>query len=132
MLSIPHAVKAAAKEGQKMIDRGYKGGTDTGWRRAEQLSTQEAISLQDAMMMRAWFARHYATSRPNYVKWLQADKEQKRNKNAWRGAIAWLIWGGDFAYKWIMASSVQKEIVDWGARNGKTLKDRVPQMPLTV
>ena len=41
---------------------GFKGATDTGWKRAKQLSTKSEISIEDLRYMRNWYARHVVTS----------------------------------------------------------------------
>jgi hypothetical protein len=129
-LAIPDDVRKAARQGLKLLRDGYSGGTPTGWARAAQLEAGGHISMQDAMTMRAWFARHYYTSRPNYVEWLRSTTSRRQKKRDWHGAVAWLIWGGDPAYEWILSKDVQKAIVVWGKGRGKKLVLFVPPKPL--
>tara|TARA_B100000683_G_scaffold22911_1_gene21587 strand:+ start:2272 stop:2679 length:408 start_codon:yes stop_codon:yes gene_type:complete len=126
LLRIPAAVRAAAAEGNALVKAGFKGGTALGLARGRQLADGGRISMHDAMIMRAWFARHYFSSRPTYMQWLRAAPDRRRRKGAWKGAVAWLIWGGDAAYKWILSDAVQDAIVRWGSKQGKRLKPRVP------
>lgn len=130
LLKIPDKVRKEAQKGNQLVKDGYSGGTPTGWARGEQLAAGGRIPMADAMVMRAWFARHYATSRPNYVKWLTSTRAQRQKKTQWHGAVAWLIWGGDPAYEWILSEGVQKAIVAWGKRQGKQLVSFVQPQPL--
>ena len=110
VLAIPRAVQREAREGNEMIGNGYSGGTPTGWRRGEQLADKGYISVHDVKVMRDWFARHYYTSSPNYYRWIQDGSpiEMIRGKKAkYRGAVAYLIWGGESAYRWINTKKVQ-------------------------
>jgi hypothetical protein len=112
-LEIPLEVQRAAKEGLKLINMGFSGGTQTGWNRAKQLSGKK-IDLESLADMRTWFARHGpdasngGTSYNGYRRWVDMGKPTNVNKNSIRGAIAWLIWGGDPAYKWLKSSNIQK------------------------
>jgi len=115
MLRIPDAVKQDAREGQTLLDLGFKGGTKTGWERANQLINDDKIPLTDVAVMRAWFARHGpdakngGTSYPGYCEWINADKPLDEPLNH-RGAVSWLIWGGDAAYTWLKTPSVRQAL----------------------
>ena len=101
---VPDSVKKAAQIGLDMHKLGFKGGTTTGWNRARQLINCDTISTKTIKTMKAWFARHSYTSQPGYRKWVKNGKPvipNKDNKNIYRGAVAWLIWGGDPAYDWV-------------------------------
>jgi hypothetical protein len=129
-LPIPPAVAAEAKVGIKLLQAGFSGGTETGWRRANQLAKNQNISVADLAVMRAWFARHgpdalhakedtkcalskTGTSYPGYLKWI-ADgapvQVRPGKKNSYRGAVAWLIWGGDAAYRWLKTEQVVRAL----------------------
>ena len=128
LLRIPDEVKKAAAVGNALVvGASFAGGTPTGWARGRQLARGGYISFEDAMTMRAWFARHRRTSRPNYARWKAATPEQRKKagKGGWKGAVAWLLWGGDPAYRWILRDDVQDAIVAWGRRRGKRLVERV-------
>jgi len=102
---VPVAVKAAAQKGLDMHSAGFKGGTETGWGRARQLVKCEYISDRTIKVMRAWYARHTYTSYPGYQKWVGEGRPmtpKPGTKDKYRGAVAWLIWGGDPAKKWVM------------------------------
>ena len=65
--------------------------------------------------MRAWFARHGpdarngGTSYPGYCQWLDDGMPMdKYTQN--RGAVAWLLWGGDATYNWLKSSEVRDAI----------------------
>jgi len=112
----PAAVRRNAKLGLKLHKSGFKGGTQTGWNRARQLAEKESISLSTLATMRAWFARHgpdaanNGTSYPGYRKWIEDGSPtvpDNSNRDAYRGAVSWLIWGGDAAYKWLKSDKVR-------------------------
>ena len=109
---VPAAVKKEARLGLKMHNSGFKGGTTTGWNRARQLEKCEYVTGRTIKTMKAWFARHGpdakngGTSYPGYRRWVRSGKPSSAGstpkiKNNNRGAVAWLIWGGDPAYKWV-------------------------------
>jgi hypothetical protein len=96
--------------------RGFKGGTRTGWDRAEQLAYDEYIDGESLADMRTWFARHGpdakngGTSYPGFCKWLEDGMPMDRGFSKYRGAVSWLIWGGDAAYEWIKSSNIKKKL----------------------
>ena len=103
-MEVPHEVVAAAKEGLRLKESGYAGGTKTGVKRAKQLVSGR-ISEETARVMRAWFARHGpqakhgGTSYPGYVAWIRAGRPDQPSNH--RGAVAWLLWGGNPAQAWL-------------------------------
>jgi len=109
---IPDDVKQAAMEGLTLVNNGFAGGTQTGWDRAQQL-TGDTIDLQSLADMRTWFARHGpdavngGTSYSGYCNWINNGKPLD-NKNNIRGAVSWLIWGGDPAYLWLKTPTIRK------------------------
>jgi hypothetical protein len=99
---IPPSVKRQALISVKLKELGFDGGLETGINRGYQLAYDDYISEKDAKVMKAWFARHLYTSRPGYEKWVNNGKPMDpKYKHQYRGAVAWLLWGGDPAYKWI-------------------------------
>ena len=101
---IPVEVKRAAKLGLEMHKAKFAGGTETGWARARQLVSCEYVSYRTIKTMKAWFARHTYTSYPGYRRWVEDGRPTiptTSTKNKYRGAVAWLIWGGDPAKKWV-------------------------------
>lgn len=109
MALIPKGVRDQAMIGNLMIKNGYNGGTTTGWNRGRQLATAKTIPYRDLRVMRAWFARHRHTSRPGYLRWVKDGKPTKLvpgMKDKYRGAVAWLIWGGDAAYDWVRSPQI--------------------------
>jgi hypothetical protein len=115
-LKIPNDVKVAAQLGLKLIKGGYLGGTQTGWNRGKQLSSDGVIDVGSLADMRTWFARHGpdamngGTSYPGYCQWLLDGSPVKGDSNRYRGAVSWLIWGGDPAYKWLKSKAVRQLI----------------------
>lgn len=99
---VPKAVSVAAKDGLRLVDEGYggKGLTDEALDRARKLARGVPISLyqsrldgstnkSSAQFMHAWFARHKVDKRPGW---------RERKTPGW---VAWQIWGGDPAKKWV-------------------------------
>ena len=64
--------------------------------------------------MRTWFVRHGpdakngGTSYPGYCKWLHDGMPLDKGCSKYRGAVSWLIWEGDAAYKWIKSSKIRR------------------------
>lgn len=122
-LPIPESVRQQATIGLQMVEAGFAGGTATGWKRAAQLAYDKTISTADLAVMRAWFARHGpdaktgGTSYPGYLRWLRdgspstLSKGDATMKNKYRGAVAWLIWGGDAAYRWLKTQTVRSSLL---------------------
>ena len=127
---IPKAVKRTAQLAVALKKRGFAGGVGTGIGRARQLASCKRIPVADAHVMRNWFARHGpnasngGTSYRGYVKDLDVVRPvvnavvrgtktpaqgasilaDELPKSSSRGLVAWLLWGGDAAYKWIWVS----------------------------
>lgn len=101
---VPSNVKKQAKIGMIMHKLGYKGGTSTGWDRGRQLIYCDEVDIDTIQTMKAWFARHEHTSYPGYEKWVKNGKPLSKDgndKSKYRGAVAWLIWGGDPGKQWV-------------------------------
>lgn len=113
MVLIPKNVKKDAEIGNLLVDKGFSGGTETGWNRGIQLESEKTISIGDLADMRTWFARHGpdakngGTSYPGYCKWLDDGSPMDRGKSKYRGAVSWLIWGGNSAYKWLKTDKIR-------------------------
>lgn len=101
---VPQAVRVAAKDGLRLVDEGYggKGLTDEALDRARKLARGTPIWLyqtrsdgstnkSSVQFMHAWFARHKVDKRPGW------------KERATPGWVAWQIWGGDPAKKWVDA-----------------------------
>ena len=106
MVPVPKNVKKVAEYAFKLKDLGFKGGRETGWKRARQLATKDSIPLQDIKYMRAWFARHVYTSYPTYREWKHSGRPKGTEWHNKHGIIAWIIWGGDPAFNWINSNHV--------------------------
>lgn len=110
LYKVPDAVKDQAQLGIDLMDAGFLGGTHTGWNRAVQLTTKPHVDIKTLADMRTWFARHGpdakngGTSYPGYCRWKREFSNEKKNN---RGAVAWLIWGGDAAYKWLKTIKIR-------------------------
>lgn len=110
---VPADVREAAKLGIRLkTDHGRPGGTATGIGRGRQLSRSDTIGVDTLAIMRAWFARHGpdaingGTSYRGYVVWRK--QHGSAPKKAGRGAVAWLLWGGDPAYRWLKTPAIRK------------------------
>lgn len=128
MAKVPAEVKKEARQGLIMLKNGYQGGMATGWHRAHQLATKENVDIETLKIMRNWFARHGphakngGTSFPGYQRWKKDGSPLTltgHHKDEYRGAVAYLIWGGAAAYKWIASASVQKLLEADTPKEGK-------------
>lgn len=122
MIKIPENVKKTAKYAFKLKKLGFKGGIETGWKRAKQLANRDSIPIQDLKYMRAWFARHLYTSYPAYKKWKKAHRPKGSEWHNKRGIMAWIIWGGDAAFKWVNSSKNINLLNKTYNKNYKALK----------
>jgi hypothetical protein len=104
MIKVPENVKKVALYSYKIKKLGFKGGLETGWKRAHQLATKESIPIEDLKYMRAWFARHIYASYPTYKKWIKAGRPKDSSWHNKNGVISWLIWSGDAGFKWVNSS----------------------------
>ncbi len=75
-----------------------KGGTEVGWKRANQLANREAISI-DVISRMAQFNRHRENSKI-------AD-EYKDEPWKDRGYVAWNLWGGTAGVDWAIKKMEQ-------------------------
>lgn len=116
----PLAVARSARLGLLLHARGFAGGTEAGLRRARQLAAGRPVGPTDQRVMWAWFRRHGpdasngGTSFPGYVRAMRAyaadrSAAKRRRGSAWRGAVAWFLWGGDAGYAWIMGCEPGRE-----------------------
>lgn len=110
MLDIPKKVKRETETAYKLKDLGFKGGLETGWKRAQQLTTKNQIPIEDVKYMYNWFARHVYTSYPSFYKWKQAKKPLTKEWFNKRGIIAILIWGGEAGFDWINSVKTRKSL----------------------
>jgi len=103
--TVPTSVANAARLGLLLRKNGFAGGTKTGWARARQLSKQKRVRTSTTDAMRAWFARHVKTSYPGYQRWVNAGRPKVPTatftKEDGRGAVAWLLWGGNAGQRWV-------------------------------
>jgi hypothetical protein len=110
LVKVPLAVRKAAQYAFVLKDIGFKGATETGWKRAKQLSTKDEISLKDVRYMRNWYARHVYTSRPGYDSWVQAGRPKTSDWFNKRSIIAWYTWGGDAGLNWINSKRIMTRL----------------------
>lgn len=73
-------------------DDGDKRVPGTGMRTARRLARGE-IDDEQARLMSAWFARHGES---------ESEKRARRDKTS-KAAIAWALWGGSPARRWVNA-----------------------------
>ena len=86
-------IAANAKKGLKLRDDFGRGGTDVGFRRAEQLAAQDDVTAEDVKSMHSYFARHAVDKGGKTHQW-GSDTDPSA------GYIAWLLWGGDEGKEW--------------------------------
>lgn len=123
MHKIPQSVKREARLGLALKAKGYQGGTATGWGRARQLISQTHLDINTLAVMRAWYARHGpdakngGTSYRGYLRWLDdGQPADGYGTHLYRGAVAWLIWGGDAAYEWLKTEEIRRALALRGSR----------------
>ena len=85
-LSLPISQRAAYK------DEGGKRVAGTGMRTARRLVSGK-VDEKQLILMRAWFARHGESEK-------EAEARQDKTSKA---AIAWALWGGSPARRWVRA-----------------------------
>lgn len=111
-IEIPLDVQKEAKLGLELIKNGFDGGTQTGWDRGKQLAYDKKIDIKSLADMRTWFARHGpdakngGTSYPGYCEWVRDGKPTNNSSKNYRGAVSWLIWGGNAAYQWLKTDDI--------------------------
>lgn len=107
MVPVPSKVKKETETAYRLRDLGFKGGLETGWKRADQLINQKQIAIEDVRYMYNWFARHIHTSYPSFLLWKQNKRPLTKEWFKKRGIIAILIWGGDSGLNWINSQKVR-------------------------
>lgn len=139
MAKVPAGVRKEARLGLALRARGFQGATKTGWDRGKQLANNRTVDAHTVKVMKAWFARHKKASKIGYDRalrdgWLR-EALRKRDpedgaelaaemvtaKSQWRGAVAWLLWGGNAAEKWLKTIKTDKKT---SLRGGKKLCSR--------
>jgi hypothetical protein len=106
MVKVPLTVKNTALKTFSLYKIGFKGMIETGWKRARQLTKKNEIPIEDVRYIRNWYARHYYTSRPSYIKWVKAGKPKTKEWFNKRGILAYIGWGGDAGLKWVNSSKI--------------------------
>ena len=125
MVKVPESVKRTALYAFKLKKLGFRGGLDTGWKRAKQLATKESIPIEDVKYMRAWFARHVYASYPTYKKWIDSGRPKDESWHNKNGIISWLIWSGDSAFRWINSKKILNLLNKHYNKNYKPIKIKV-------
>lgn len=87
----PRSVAKEARAGLNMHKHFKRGMTNVGVRRAVQLSRRDPVSLSTIKRMYSFFRRHYK-NRNSITK----------SGDPGNGMIAWLGWGGDSGYNWVV------------------------------
>jgi len=118
----PQAVRAAARRGLELRKKWGRGGIDTaeagrqgigsGVARARDLAGGSSMPLKTIKRMRSFFARH------------EKNKSGSAAEGD-RGAIAWLLWGGDPGKAWvdgILRREEKKENLSMGVSTGSMVK----------
>ena len=108
MVCVPKRVAQAAQLALNLKAIGFCGATETGWKRAHQLSKETTISIQDVRFIRNWYARHVFASYPGYKTW--ADQGKSTSLKWWNkhAIVSWLTWGGDAGLRWINSKRMLK------------------------
>lgn len=106
MIPVPQNVRKWAKYAFKLRKLGFKGGLETGWKRAKQLSTKDAISIIDARYMYAWFKRHIYASYPSFKEWNSKGRPKTGYWHRKHGILSWVLWGANAGFNWINSKVV--------------------------
>ncbi len=101
MVRVPKSVQKWAEYAFELKKLGFIGATETGWRRAKQLSTKESIPIEDLRYMRNWYARHIITSFPGFEAWKKAGSSKDKEWQKKRSILSWVTWGGPAGFKWV-------------------------------
>lgn len=88
----PKGVATQARRGLDLRESHGRGGTEVGVKRAHQLRDQQPVSDRDIKDIYSYFARH--TVDKQGTGWASRTDPSA-------GYIAWLLWGGDPAERWI-------------------------------
>jgi Cu-Zn family superoxide dismutase len=114
--SVPVDVRGAAQRALMWKRQGYKGATETGLRRAKQLSESPAVTLETLADMRTWFARHGPDAKNGGTSY---GLNRESGGGYWKfattgvvgkGAVAWECWGGDAAYLWLKSPEIRRKL----------------------
>ena len=113
---LPTGIDKVVETGFLLRDNGYRGSTEAGFSSGEHIVEaykkgvyglpKEYIDIDHLLKMSAWFSRHGpdaangGTSYPSYCRWVEDGRptDGASNLNSYRGAVGWLVWGGDLAY----------------------------------
>jgi hypothetical protein len=99
---VPKSVRKAALLALELRDTyDFKGATETGWKRANQLATESEIAVEDFRFIKNWFARHIYVSKPGYDLWVANGAPKDKKWASHRAICAWLTWGGNAGLAWI-------------------------------
>eukprot|EP00466_Bigelowiella_natans_P012651 jgi/Bigna1/68560/fgenesh1_pg.6_\ len=110
-LKMPMKVRKKARIALKSKKLNWKGTIETGMKRAEQLAHDDAMDVEDVIVVNAWFARHKCTSKPGCDRWKNDGKPMDQSqRNERRGAVAWLSWGSDAGCEWMNSKAVQDAV----------------------
>jgi hypothetical protein len=110
--SPPEGVQNAAKKALQWMKDGKAGDgfTSVGRKRASDLASGKAISLETIKRMKAYFDRH------------QSDKDSPHWNEPSPGKVAWYAWGGDAGYSWA------KRIVASQEKSDKALQAEIKKI----
>ena len=104
-------IKQKTRLALKLKRIGFVGMTQTGINRARQLAYDNEINIEDIIVMKNWFARHKYTSKPGYDKWKKDGKPMSfSDRNKYRGAVAWMGWGGNPAFRFVNSKKIEDAI----------------------
>lgn len=116
LVRVPDDVKEAAQLAMKLRADGAHGGRGQGWARAAQLSREEFVDAKTLRDMRTWFARHGPDAKNGGTSY-GAPTDDRPSPRGYcryltdhtvnRGAVAWLLWGGSPAYRWLKGAEVR-------------------------
>ena len=129
-IMLPTDIDKVVKMGFALRDNGYKGSTEAGFSSGDHIVEAYTkgiarlpkgyIDIDHLLKISAWFSRHGpdaangGTSYPSYCRWVEDGQpiDGTTGLGNYRGAVGWLVWGGDLAYMMIKNKVVQEYLLD--------------------
>jgi hypothetical protein len=110
MVRVPAGARREAALAFELAREGFRGGRETGWRRAAQLRDQTHVSIYDLRQIRNWFARHRGAGVRTFQAWDAAGRPRTRAWHGRNGVVATALWGGLAALAWVDSAAVRRRL----------------------
>jgi hypothetical protein len=110
MVRVPHGARQEAALAFELAREGFRGGRETGWRRAGQLRDHARVSIYDVLQIRNWYARHRGAAVRTFDAWVAAGRPRTRQWHGRNGVLATCLWGGAAALAWVNSAEVRRQL----------------------